>query len=110
MGTNRSELAQQAHPARAHVVELHRDAALGRDAGDRALAVLLMDHLAAQPQAPVDAADHRQHGHQTAHPRTLCVGEVLLQEGLNPEPGRERVEKAKLVFVLGKHSQKYKAF
>lgn len=81
--TDRFELAEQAHTTPPHLVELDGDASLGRDARHRALAVLLVLHLPAQPQAAVDASDHCQHRHQAAHHWALGIRKVLLQHGLN---------------------------
>lgn len=79
----RFQLAQQTHSARPHLIKLHRDASFGRDARDRAFSVLLVDHLTSQTQTSIDPTDHRQHGHQTAHRRSVRVGQILLQQRLS---------------------------
>ena len=84
------ELAEQADPTCPHLMKLHCDSSFRCDACDRSLSILLMDDLSTQPQPPVDAPDHSQHGHQTTHPGALRVRKVLLQESLGTESETER--------------------
>lgn len=62
-GTYWFEVAEQANPAVPHLVELDGDASFRGDAGHGSLPELLVNHLASESEAPVNAPDDCQHRH-----------------------------------------------
>lgn len=78
----RFEVAEQANPARPHLMKLDGDASFRSDASDCSLSILLVNHLASESEAPIDSSNDCQHCHQSPHSGTLRIREILLQKTL----------------------------
>ena len=71
--THTSEIRYPAHPAATAVVTLHRNLAVGLDAGHCAHAPLLVSDCASQAGALIQPSDHGQDGDDGA----VVVGQVI---------------------------------